>query len=33
LIRLGLKSGLEVRQAAVGALAEDTPDLIQTHGL
>ncbi|UWM84764.1 DNA-binding protein [Rhizobium sp. SRDI969] len=30
---LGLKSRLDVRQAAVDALAEDTEDLIQTHGL
>jgi len=30
---LGLKSKLDVRQAAVDALAEDTEDLIQTHGL
>ncbi|MBY3266873.1 helix-turn-helix domain-containing protein [Rhizobium laguerreae] len=30
---LGLKSRLDVRQAAVEAFAEDTEDLIQTHGL
>jgi hypothetical protein len=30
---LGLKSRLDARQAAVDALAEDTEDLIQTHGL
>jgi hypothetical protein len=33
LIRLGLKSGLQVRLAAIDALAEDTAGLIQTHGL
>ncbi|WP_085032996.1 excisionase [Ensifer aridi] len=30
---LALKSRLDTRQAAMDALAEDTEDLIQTHGL
>lgn len=30
---LALKSKLDTRQAAMDALAEDTEDLIQTHGL
>jgi hypothetical protein len=30
---LALKSRLDVRQAAIDLLAEDTEDLVQTHGL
>jgi hypothetical protein len=30
---LALKSRLDTRQSAMDALAEDTEDLIQTHGL
>lgn len=30
---LALKSKLDIRQAAMDALADDTEDLIQTHGL
>jgi len=30
---LALKSRLDVRQAAIDLLAEDTDDLVQTHGL
>ena len=30
---LALKSRLDTRQAAMDALADDTEDLIQTHGL
>jgi hypothetical protein len=30
---LALKTRLDTRQAAMDALAEDTEDLIQTHGL
>lgn len=30
---LALKSRLDTRQAAMDALAQDTEDLIQTHGL